>query len=209
MSQVDQLLAVTKGTASRWIDGYPRKGVVYEPLVRETRTGSPIVTWGEFVEARLISEYRRLGALVFTMRPAIMALREEFDTKHPLATAQPFIDVQGREIVLEIQEKTDLRSSLSFVVRTGQSVLRAPGLRRFQQEASYGKDGTVQKFKLGEHVVMDPDFASGEPTIAGRRLRVRDIADAVAGGMRDEEIAEMWDLEHKAIDEALYWSKIA
>ena len=209
MSQADRLLGVTNGTASRWINGYTRKGVVYEPLVRETSTESQIVTWGEFVEARLISEYRRLGASVFLMRPAIMALRREFGTNHPLATTQPFVDVRGRELVQRIQQETELQRSLWFVVHTGQTVLPSIRVQRFQQEADYDQDGAVHKLTLSEHVVMDPDYASGEPTIAGRRLRVLDVADALAAGTPQEEIAEMWDLEHEAIEEALRWSNIA
>ena len=60
-----------------WIDGYERRGHRYEPLVRVETTGSDIVTWGEFVETRLIAEYRSRGVAVVRMRPAIMTLREE------------------------------------------------------------------------------------------------------------------------------------
>ena len=37
----------------------------------------------------------RHAVSVFRMRPAIMALREEFDTDYPLAAAQPFLNVDG------------------------------------------------------------------------------------------------------------------
>jgi uncharacterized protein (DUF433 family) len=57
-AEVDRLLRLTPGTAKRWIDGYERAGRVYEPVVRQERTGSPWVTWGEFVETRLLSEFR-------------------------------------------------------------------------------------------------------------------------------------------------------
>ena len=68
MNQVDRLLDLSSGTATRWIDGYSRRDRRYEPLVRVASTGSELVTWGEFVEARLISEYRRQGVSVFRMR---------------------------------------------------------------------------------------------------------------------------------------------
>ena len=42
--------------------------------------GSDVVTWGEFVETRLIAEYRSRGIAVVRMRPAIMALRREHST---------------------------------------------------------------------------------------------------------------------------------
>lgn len=54
LGQVDRLLGLSLGAAGRWIDGYERRGRRYEPLVRVEATGSEIVTWGEFVKARLL-----------------------------------------------------------------------------------------------------------------------------------------------------------
>src|SRR5690242_18569146 len=95
MAQVDHLLGLHPGTARRWIDGYERSGKHYPPVVRVEPTGSDIVTWGEFVEARLLSEYRRAGSSLQRMRPAVEALREVFHPRYPLAHAKPFLSVQG------------------------------------------------------------------------------------------------------------------
>ena len=148
MGQVDRLLGLSHGTAGRWIDGYTRRDRRYEPLVRLETTGSETVTWGEFVEARLISEYRRQGVSVFRMRPAIMALRDAFGTEYPLAAAQPFVSAEGRELVLQIQQDTNLQLSLRFVVHNGQMVLPSLEVRRFQQVADYDDD-TVPPLPYG------------------------------------------------------------
>lgn len=58
MTQVDRLLALRRGTARRWIDGYERLVRSYPPVVREESTGDEMVTWGEFVETRFLAEYR-------------------------------------------------------------------------------------------------------------------------------------------------------
>jgi hypothetical protein len=47
MAEADPLLRLRAGTAQRWIDGYERRGRVHAPVVRERRTGSASVTWGE------------------------------------------------------------------------------------------------------------------------------------------------------------------
>src|SRR6476659_5612145 len=98
MAQVDRLLGLSPGTARRWIDGYTRGRKTYLPLVRPEATGEDIVTWGEFVETRFLSEYRDAGVPMVRMRPAIERLREQFDSLYPLAYAQPY--VAGRELVL-------------------------------------------------------------------------------------------------------------
>lgn len=208
MGQVDRLLGLSRGTACRWIDGYERRGRRYEPLVRVAATGSETVTWEEFVEVRLISEYRRLGVSVFRMRPAIMALRDEFGTDYPLAAAQPFLSAEGRELVLRVQRETNLRPSLRFVVRSGQAVLPSLEVQRFQQAADYDH-AMVRRFRIADNVVIDPEYASGEPTIAGRRLRVASVAESIAAGERREAVADMWDIPLEAVDDAVRCSDVA
>ncbi len=208
MGQVDRLLGLSRGTACRWIDGYEQRGRHYEPLVRAATTGSETVTWGEFVEARLISEYRRLGVSVFRMRPAIMALREEFGTDYPLATAQTFLSTEGRELVLRVQQETNLRPSLRFVVRSGQAVLPSLEVQRFQQAADYD-DAIVRRFRIANSIVIDPEYASGEPTIAGRRLRVATVAESVVAGERPSLVAEMWGITPREVDDAVRCSNVA
>ena len=208
MSQIDRLLGLTRGTASRWIDGYKQRNARHQPLVRPEQTGEQIATWGEFVEVRLISEYRRQGVPVLRMRPAIIELRREFRTDYPLATARPFTSVEGRELVLRIQQATHLRPSLSFVVRNQQAILPSLEVIRFQESAVYEGDEVV-RFRLADHVTLDPEYASGEPTIAGRRLRVLDIAEAITRGDSRERIGELWDLTPAQIADAVRWSNIA
>lgn len=207
--QVDRILELSKGTAKRWIDGHERLGTRYEPVVRPERTGSPTVTWGEFVETRLISEYRSAGINIFRMRPTIEALRHEFGVRHPLATARPFLDVEGWELVQRVQDETNLDRSLWFVIRSKQMILPSMALQRFQEVAEYDDEGTVIRFNLAENVVLDPDFASGEPTIKGRRLRVSDIVKAAAAGESGESIRAMWHLTDEQYSDAVRYSKIA
>ena len=211
-SQVDRLLNIASGTAKRWIDGYERRGQRYEPLVRPEPTGSDIVTWGEFVETRLISEYRRHGVNVARMRPAIMALRDEFGTSYPLARAEPFLDSVGRELVMRVQDETGLRRSLRFVVRNQQSLLGlSVEVQRFQQDADYEDTSEVRRLRLlgTSTVVMDPEYGSGEPTIKGRRVQVSAIKEALETGETKEDIKELWGITDEMVDDALRCSGVA
>lgn len=208
-NQVDRILELSRGTAKRWIDGHERLGTRYEPVIRPERTGSSVVTWGEFVEARLISEYRSAGIIIFRMRPAIEALRQELGTRHPLATARPFLDIAGFELVQRVQDETKLDRSLWFVIRSKQMILPSMALQRFQKVAEYDDEGTVIRLNLAANVVLDPDYASGEPTIKGRRLRVADIVEAAAAGESGESIKAMWNLTDEQYGDAVRYSRIA
>src|SRR5258708_22974573 len=104
MAQVDRLLGLNPSTARRWIDGYQRGGTSYPPVVRIDPTGDEIVTFGEFVETRLLAEYRDAGVPLVRMRPAVDRLREEFHPKYPLAHPRPYPDLPGRSPVLKMQQ---------------------------------------------------------------------------------------------------------
>lgn len=214
MGQADRLLGVSHGTARRWIDGYERQGKRHNPLVRAESTGSEDVTWGEFVEARLISEYRRQGITIFKMRPAIMALKDKFNTEYPLAVSQPFLSAEGCELVMEVQQETNLQPALRLVVRNGQIITPSLEVRRFQEAADYNNDsgddmGVVQRLRLAENIVLDPEYAAGEPTIRRRRLRVATIAEAIATGSEPAEVAEMWGIELEVVKDAVRCSIVA
>jgi hypothetical protein len=112
LSDVDRLLVLPPGTARRWIDGYDRGGVHYPPVVRAERTRDEDVSWGEFVETRLLAEFRARGASMHRLRPAVVRLREEFGA-YPLAHARPFLDVEGRELVHHVQR--EVGSVVSFL----------------------------------------------------------------------------------------------
>ena len=71
MAQVDWILRLRPGTTARWIDGYRRGGKDYPPIVRLASTGDERVTWGEFAEARLLSEFRDAGVPIVRLRPAV------------------------------------------------------------------------------------------------------------------------------------------
>src|SRR4051812_16975578 len=132
LGQVDRILGLRGGTARRWIDGYSRSGKQYPPVVRDEPTGDDIVTWGEFVETRLLAEYRDAGVPMANMRPAVDALRSELQTPYPLASARTWLDVQGRELVRNVQEEVGLPRPLSLViVRTGQQVMWTPEAQGF------------------------------------------------------------------------------
>jgi hypothetical protein len=71
LPDVDRLLVLPPGTARRSIDGYDRGGVHYPPVVRAERTRDEEVTWGEFVDTRLLAEFRARGASMHRLRPAV------------------------------------------------------------------------------------------------------------------------------------------
>jgi uncharacterized protein (DUF433 family) len=211
--QVDRLLGIRGGTAKRWIDGYVRSGKAYPPVVRYESTGVDIATWGEFVEARLLSEYRDAGVPLIHMRPVIEALREELQTQYPLASARTWLRPHGRELVREIQERVGLERRLALVeIRTGQVIEWTEAAESFAKSIEW-TDSTDAALPARlrprsdlRDVVIDPLRGFGEPVVRGVRTEV--IAELVRAGDSTEMIAEMYELPRAVVDEAVRYELI-
>ncbi len=208
-NQVDRLLRLHPGTARHWIDGYTRGGKDYEPVVRESSTGVSIATWGEFVETRLLAEYRDAGVPLIRMRPVIAGLREELNTQYPLASARTWLRPHGRELVEEVQDRVGLERRLALVVRrTGQTVPEwsdeAEDFRESLEWSAESESAELLRIRPRSdlrEVVVDPLVGFGEPVVRGVRTEV--IAELFAAGETTEMIAETYELKRSAVDEAI------
>lgn len=206
-ADVDRLVGVRSGTSRRWLEGYVRGGRVYEPILREERTGDESVTWGEMVEARLLAEFRSKDIPVQRMRPAVVRLREEFG-RYPLARARPLLDVEGRELVRVVQDEVGLVRPLQLVVvRSGQVMLTA-ATERFHAAVEY-ESGVASRLRPDPRtpeVRMDPARSFGQPAI--RSVRTETLAEDYRAGAGREEIAELYDLTSQQVDEAIRFELI-
>lgn len=216
MAQVDRVLGLRSGTSRRWIDGYERRGRRYPPVVRDTTSGDDVVTWGEFVETRLLAEFRDAGVPIYRMRPAVEQLREELGTPYPLASARTWLDAQGQELVLRVQEAVGLESQLSLVVvRSGQRVLEwSESARDFKDSAEWHDTPLGRQIQrlLPESsidgVVLDPLVSFGEPTIRGRGIRTEVLAELLRAGETLDGIAEMYELSRSQVGAAIRYELI-
>jgi uncharacterized protein (DUF433 family) len=208
MAEAAVLLGLRPDRARAWVDGYRRLGVSYPPVIRVEPTGDEVVTWGEFVELGYLREYRRKGVPLQRLRPVIDELRREFDTPYPLATARPF--VHGKELVLEVQEKTGLPQAVAIVVRSGQQILLADEASRFVRKVEFQppEEGEVTRLRpagLGSPVVIDPLVRFGRPSVDGVSTeRLWELSDA---GETFAEIADGYDLPEDMVRAAVAYEE--
>jgi uncharacterized protein (DUF433 family) len=202
MSDVDRYLGLPGGTARRWIDGYNRGGRAYAPVIREDRSGDETVAWGEFVETALLAGYRARGVSMQRLRPAVQLLRREFGTPYPLATAQPYLDVAGRELVMKVQDQIRLDRPLWLVVvRSGQLVLADPA-QEFSDRAEFSGQGrTVTGLRTEADtpdVRIDPLRQTGQPVV--RSVPTAVLAEGFRAGEGVDTLADLYDL---SVDQVL------
>jgi uncharacterized protein (DUF433 family) len=180
--------------------------------VRERRLDNDVVTWGEFVETKVLAGYRDAGVPMLRMRPVVEGLRQRFQVRYPLATVRPYVDEELR-VVYEIQEEAHLEDSMRLVVEagSGQYVL-APDVRHFRRIAVFEDVGdeiaiVTRLHPLGasRQVTIDPVRRFGSPVVRSTPTDV--LAELVRAGEPVEWVAEQYELTLEQILDALEYER--
>lgn len=201
VSDAARLLHMPSSTLRYWVEGDQER----PPVLREEATGDPTLTWGEFVEAGLIHEYRIREVSLQHLRAVIGILREEFGVPYPLAHFKPFIG-PNRRLVLDAQQQAGLPTEDAIVwqIEDGQLVLRESVALYLDRVEFEGGDGPARRiYPVGKNtpILIDPKRSSGSPTIRG--VRTEALVELVEAGEPIEQVAEDFDLDPKELRAAL------
>lgn len=210
-AEVDRLIGLSAGTARRWINGYQRSGTAYPPILRVAPRDTEWATWGEFVETRILAEYRNLNIPTARLRAAIDGLRRIYGLDYPLAHLRPYLAVHARDLTISGEEVG--LSEDEMVARTGQQLLFGSG-RELILHASLAQDERGEKV-VSElrpdpdfpEIVISPDRYSGQPTFIGRRVSVATIAGMANAGERHEDLAADYGLSMEQVQAAIDYAK--
>jgi uncharacterized protein (DUF433 family) len=208
-----RLLRLQTITLKRWLEGGNVSGRTYPPVIRVEPTGSDVVTWGEFVEAGLLREYRIRDIPLQRMRPFIDELRADFGVRYPLAKFRPLVDNKAREAVLKAQKVAGLKENQLLIRRVGKSKKRGAWqvqwgepVRDFLEKVEFDAEGTVLRwFPIGRKhlVVIDPAVQFGIPHVKG--IRTEAIAESYAELGAEDEVARDWGIPIANVRAALKW----
>lgn len=202
-AEAARLLQVAQGTLHYWLEGGTRGNRDYLPILRPKATHSRTVTWGEFVEAGLLRQYRRkLHVPMAELRAVIEQLRDQLGVPYPLAHFKPFVG-PGQRLLLEVQEATGLPGDFWLVaIADGQPTLTTPS-ERFVERVEWADDLAVGWRPAGDPrspVRMRPDERFGLPAIGGIKTEI--IWEHLAADETFDEVAEQFDLK---VDE-VHWA---
>lgn len=207
-SEADRLAGLRPGTARRWINGYERAGKVYSPILRTSALDTEWVTWGEFVEARILAEFRDQDIPTARLRAAVAGLREMFNVRYPLAHLHPYLAAESGELAIDRHGVDTSDDPGKMILRTKQLLLTAPS-RAVINRATLAADVQGHKFAADlapdaefPGIVLNPDRLSGQPTFAARRVSVTTIAGMIAAGEAAEDLAADYGLSLSQVDAA-------
>jgi uncharacterized protein (DUF433 family) len=206
-----RLLRVPPTTLHRWLNGDRRRGVEYPPVIRVAPTDRRDVTWGEFVEAGLLAQYRYTHKVPLReLRTCVDRLRERFHTAYPLASKRPYVG-EGRRLLLEIQEETHLDPDFCLVAVANDQPVLLPAADYFVSRVEFDEHQLVAVGWRPSHdpdspVRMRPDVRFGLPAIGGIRTEV--LWEHAVAGDEAEQIADEFNLEVADVEWALAYERV-
>lgn len=187
-------------TLANWLDGYSGRGKSYPPVLRPAPTGSNILTWGEFVEAGYLAEYRKVQRIALPeLRAYIDAWRSRLGVRYPLAHQQPYVG-EGRALI-EI-DRSVAGGAVMYRVRDGQLVL-TPWAQQFVDKVEFDHAVAQRYWPAGkrEAVVIDPLRSFGAPVVDGVRTEV--LFELFVAGDPLEEVADSYDRQPQRVEAAV------
>jgi uncharacterized protein (DUF433 family) len=196
VGEAAKLLRVPDPTLRWWLDGKRTPGgKSYRPVIRPEPTGSPSVTWGEFVEAGLLRQYRRVhGVKLAELREFIDAAREQFGVPYPLAHQRPFVG-PGKQLVQEIQTSVGLDAELCLVAVANDQLVLTAAADLFVTRVEWDQDlavGWRPHDDPNSPVRMEPDMRFGRPAIKGISTEV--LWEQLESGADVDEVAADFQL---------------
>jgi uncharacterized protein (DUF433 family) len=206
VTEAGRLLDIQPVTLRRWLEGYSARGTAHPPIIRAERTGSDAVTWGEFVEAGWLREYRTHMTLQ-KLRPLVEKMRRRFGVRYPLAEFQPLVDRSKREAVDRLQSEAGTPDPLVIVRWIDGQLGWTDPVERFLEKVEFDPLDAVAKrmYPLGREVpiAIDPKRSFGVPQIRG--VRTETIAELLDAGETPESVARMWGMDLHEVEAARTW----
>ena len=190
LSEAARLLRISPSKLRWWLEGAVRGSKQYPPVLRSEPTGDSQVSWGEFIEAAYLREYRQHIPLQ-RLRPLREALSREFNTPFPFAVSTPLVG--RRELVLEMQKSLQIPEGLWMVVGTRQLMLSAVAetfCARVQFDAATEEAIRYVVMRAPEPVYVNPRVSFGIPTV--RSVRTEVIAELYLAGEPRSAIIDIY-----------------
>lgn len=212
LAEAARLAQVPSARISRWIRGYERAGVWYEPLLEsELPPGddmrSSVISFADLMEVKLIALFYEHGVRIQTVREALERARSEFGLERPFSSRK--FQTDGKRLFLELREACpDDKGLLDIVSR--QRVFKnivEPTFKNIDFEGV----APVRWWPLGRRnaIVVDPARSLGRPIDNASGVPVDAIVDAIGDECLSEiesrdiaTVATLFDLPKATVRQA-------
>lgn len=209
--EASRLLGVPARTLLRWVRGYgydhhgpeTRQPPVWTAQYDVEDEDGVLLGFRDLIEARVVDALRRRRISLPYIRQCLARAAEIVGSDHPFSTTMFKSD--GRRIFVEITGDGAAPELVDLGDR--QQVFRSFVARTFL-DLDFGADAADRWWPDRKRaVVIDPAYAFGQPTVAGRGLKTQVVAQAVAAEGSVERVARLYELPVKAVRDAVAFER--
>jgi uncharacterized protein (DUF433 family) len=212
-AEAAHIIAVPTQTFRNWPAGYAYKRldgshVVSAPIVTTLEPVRPHGVSVPFVglaEAYIVAAFTRAGLPMRRIRPAVLWLQKHIGL--PQALASERLQTDGAEVLWDFGQHShdpadqDAVGGL-VVVRSGQQVFR-PVVRDYLTRVTY-ENGWTRIIELPQYqhvgVIVDPWLNGGQPTVAGRGIRIADVMNRLNAHEPAKDVAYHYDMTVREVE---------
>ena len=206
-AETDRLAGVSRGSSSRWLNGYHS----WYPPTEERRT-MPLMTphsgrkeaasFVDLLEVATIGRLIKQGFSYKRIRKIEEYCRIYLKRPRPLVTEE--FKVYGRDIFVEASQGVLLNVGYGAGMQAWEEVLD-PFLEDVEYENELVRRWWPMTKKVG--VVIDPEYGFGLPVVAGTGIRTEIIAERDVAGDSIEEITYDFGVTPVQIKDALFYER--
>lgn len=201
-------LHVRYQTLRYWILG----GASNEPVIQIAQKRPPVLSFMDLLECWVLASLRhKEGIPMRNIRSAVETLRENYDSKHPLAEAE--FETDG--VFLFIHDAIGLVNLSKRDQRALEEIMKAY-LRRIDRDVE-GIARRLYPFTRPEHlnsrldapkvVMIDPSVSFGRPVLINSGISTAVLASRYRGGDTVLALAREYGRKPHEIEEAIRWEE--
>lgn len=201
--EAQRLLGVSASTIGRWLRGYEKKGVTYDPLwISQVNLNDGAVYLGfrDLMEVRAANQFINAGVSPQAVRKAIIEAQIYVDDERPLSTTK--FKTDGRSIFLEIAHGDEDAKLLDlFKKQFAFSKIMERSLKDVEFDGVSPNRWWIGSKKAG--IVIDPAHSFGQPIEHETGIPTVVLAQAVVAEGSVAKAARAWCVEPKHVRKAV------
>lgn len=158
----------------------------------------PVLSFHDLVDAQVAAQLRNLGLSMQRIRRVYSALQYEHHLRHPFCSRLLYTD--GKNVFVRGAEAVE---DAAFVEVLTKQRYFSKILEPFLHTIEYGDSGLAARWRIFNHVVIDPEVYFGKPVVVGSRVTTQHLANELHANAGDIDlVADLYGLPESVVKDA-------